>query len=256
MDTTARQELLGQVERVARGAGEILRRGLGLRQVNFADAKDVKLQADLASEAYCRRELGAFSDFPIVGEEEGGDESLPSGEALYWVVDPLDGTFNYLREFGLCCVSIGLMRGSQPVLGVIFDFNTGELFSGGPGLGLRVNGEACQPRWAERLDQAVLATGFPSARDYGEAALRTTIRQIQAFNKVRMIGSAALAAAYVACGRMDVYQEDGCRWWDIAAGVALAEAVGMPWYVRPWEAGAPFQVSVGMAAQAEWLELK
>ncbi|MGF1451218.1 MAG: inositol monophosphatase family protein [Opitutales bacterium] len=246
-------ELLIEVTRVAREAGEILRKGTGLRQVNFQDAKDVKLAADLESEHYCRKALATFSSYPIVGEEEGGDERLPEGSQRYWIVDPLDGTFNYLRELGLCCVSIGLMEGSTPLLGVIFDFNTGELFTAARGIDLKVNGEAVTPRWADSKMNAVLATGFPSSADFSTEAVGALIGQIQAFKKVRMIGSAALAAAYVATGRLDVYYESGCRWWDIAAGIALAEASGAAWRVTPVPDGPPFCVNIAIAGKREWL---
>lgn len=244
--------LLTHTERVAHEAGSILKRGTGLRQINFQDAKDVKLAADVESERFCRAALAEFSDYPIVGEEEGGDESLPSSDKRYWVVDPLDGTINYLRETGLCCVSIGLMEGNRPLLGVIHDFNTEETFTGGAGLGFFRNGEAVTPSWAENIEGAILATGFPSSGDYATESLRELIGQIQRFKKVRMIGSAALAVAFVAMGRFDVYREEGCRWWDIAAGIALAEGAGAAWRVTPLS-GAPFQVSVSVAGRGAWL---
>lgn len=151
-------------EQFAREAGAILAEGAGLRHINFQDAKDVKLKADVDSEKLIRERLSQVSDFPIIGEEQGGDASLPHGSSYYWVVDPLDGTYNYLRSLPACCVSIGLMRGLEPVLGVIFDFNTGECFAS-DGETLWVDGRVVKPVWAESVAKGALATGFPATRD-------------------------------------------------------------------------------------------
>lgn len=200
----------------ARAAGAILREGAGLRHVNFQDAKDVKLQADIESEQFIRARLTAATGLPIIGEEQGGDEKLPLRDELYWVVDPLDGTYNYLRGIPQCCVSIGLMRGLTPVVGAVYDFNADELFAGAAGWGVTVNGQAVSPVWPDKIENAVLVTGFPAGRDYSGPALRNFVHDIQRFQKIRMIGSAALATAYVAIGRMDAYCEETIRLWDIA----------------------------------------
>lgn len=234
---------LKQAEKIAREAGAILAGGVGLRHINFQDSKDVKLKADVESEKLIRTRLAAISDFPIIGEELGGDASLPDGDVCYWVVDPLDGTYNYLRSLSACCVSIGLLRGLEPVLGVIFDFNSGECFTS-DGETLWVNGEAIRPAWAESVGKGVLATGFPAGRDYSEAALKTFIKAIQTHGKIRMIGSAALALAYAAIGRVDAYTEDSVRLWDIAGGLALAKAAGANIRIAPATTGKAFAYDV------------
>lgn len=251
MDLTQLMEL---AQAAAREAGGVLRQGSELRSVNFQDAKDIKLQADVRSEALIRERLAQGSEFPIIGEEHGGDASLPGRDTPYWVVDPLDGTYNYFRDMGLCCVSIGLMRGLEPLLGVIYDFNTEQWFTAAPGvLPLEFNGRVHRPLWAEKHDHAVLACGFPAGRSYTDESLRGFVQQVQTFKKIRMLGSAAIAMAYVAVGRADAYMEESIRLWDIAAGLALGKAAGAAIRLEPVPDGPPFAYVCGIAARQEWL---
>lgn len=238
-----KQRYLKLAEEIAREAGAILAEGAGLRHINFQDAKDVKLKADVDSEKLIRERLSAVSDYPIVGEELGGDAALPHGDGYYWVVDPLDGTYNYLRSLPSCCVSIGLMKGLEPVLGVIFDFNSGECITSDAET-LWLDGVVVKPVWAESVGKGALATGFPAGRDYSGPALKAFIESIQAYGKIRMIGSASLALAYVAIARVDAYTEDSIRLWDIAAGLAMAKAAGASIEIAPATTGKPFAYDV------------
>ncbi len=242
--TFSEEQLLTVACDVAKKAGAILKAGAEkMRQINFEDRNDVKLQADIESETLIRKLFSELADFPVIGEEKGGDEALLNGDELYWIVDPLDGTFNYLRDIPMTCVSIGLWRGMKPVLGVIYDFNRDELFSGIADKGLFINGKQVKPAWATRESQAVMYTGFPAARDTSDAAMQVFIKDVQKYKKIRMIGSAASAVAAVVCGRGDVYAEDSVRIWDIAAGLALAAAVGAKYSIKASPA-APFAYDV------------
>ncbi len=237
----------------ARAAGDILKEGAGLRHVNMQDAKDVKLKADVESEKLIRARL-AGTGLPVIGEEQGGDPTLPERDEPYWVIDPLDGTYNYLRGVPLCCVSIGLMRGMEPILGVIHDFNLDETLSAlatGP---LLLNGEELRPEWPEQIDHAVLLTGFPAGRDYSGPALTAFISEVQRFKKIRMMGSAALALAWVARGLADAYCEESIRIWDIAGGLALAKAAGVAVRIRPSSTPEkPFSCNTWVATKEAWL---
>lgn len=246
------KKLLALAESAARETGAILRAG-GDKSVSLNTATDVKLAADVNSETLVRERLAA-TGLPIIGEELGGDPALydDAGTALYWVVDPLDGTFNYQRGQPLTCVSIGLMRGSDPVLGVIFNFNADEMFSGLVGEGIFLNGRKIVPAWATEISQACLMTGFPALADKSPEALAPFIAEVGKFKKIRMIGTAALAVAYVACGRADVYQEQGTNLWDIAAGIALVKAAGG--FVKMTPTGKrALNFNLRCAARAEWL---
>lgn len=231
-------QLLALAKEAALRASERLRKGLQTdRAINFQDARDVKLQADLESEAIVREFLSQQSGLPLIGEEQGGDPALfDERNELYWIVDPLDGTFNYLRGLPATCVSIGLWKGQQPILGVIHDFQRAEVFTGiagGEQPCALLNGDPLQPNWASDYTKASLITGFPVGRDYTAESLTGFIELVQRFKKIRMLGSAALALAYVAAGRADAYTEDGIRLWDIAAGLAILKATGGTYRMIP-----------------------
>jgi myo-inositol-1(or 4)-monophosphatase len=221
-----KQSLAAAVEVGVMAGRNLCEAGEKLRHVRSAQGRDVKLQADVDSEALIRRELFARTGFPVIGEEEGGDAKLLEHAEPFWVVDPLDGTYNFLRGVPTCCVSIALMRGGDYVLGVIHDFNRNETFSGGEGLGMFLNGAKIVPAWETLASKATLQTGLTTAQSYTEESLREFLTTAQRFKKTRAIGSAATALAWVAAGRCDVYHETSIRLWDIAAGVALIKAGG------------------------------
>lgn len=251
MESSELKNLLKIAETAARDTGAILRAG-GNRSVSLNSATDVKLAADVDSEKLVRERLRA-TGLPIIGEELGGDPALYDTEgAFYWVVDPLDGTFNYQRAQPLTCVSIGLMCGSDPVLGVIYNFNADEMYSGFVGEGISLNGEKIVPAWASEISQACLMTGFPALADKSPEALMPFIAEVGMFKKIRMIGTAALAVAYVAAGRADVYSEKGTNLWDVAAGMALVKAAGGFIKIEPTGKRA-LNFNLRCAARPEWL---
>ncbi|MDR2980687.1 MAG: inositol monophosphatase [Puniceicoccales bacterium] len=234
----------------AAAAAQVLHDGAN-RTVNFLSPQDVKLQADEDSEKLIRRML-AETGLPIIGEELGGDPGLFEGNQLYWVVDPLDGTYNYLRNQPATCVSIGLMRGSEPVSGVIHDFCGDRVYAGVVGTGVTINGVSLQPSWADSLDQACLMTGFPAATDKSPEALAQFVEQVRRFKKIRMIGSAALAVAYVGTGQADVYYETATNLWDIAAGMAIVRAAGGVIDLQP-TGKKPLNFNLWAAGKQEWI---
>ncbi len=248
------KELLTIAVEAARIAAQPLKHAAeGYRSIHMEEAHDVKLQADLESERKIREYLNEKTDFPIIGEEEGGDDQLLSGDQYYWVVDPLDGTYNYLREIPQCCVSIGLMKGMEAQLGAVFDFNRDEIFTGGIDLPLIINEQTHTPRWAESRSKAIMTTGFPHEMDRSPEALNHFMQLIMSYKKVRMIGSAALSVAYVAAGYMDVYYETGVKLWDIAAGLAFAQSTGVTVQIKHWE-GNPLHMDIWYAGKPEFIE--
>lgn len=209
----------------ALAAGEHLKRiQADPPEVLSSTRRDIKLQADRDSE---RIVLDALRDSPHpVLAEESGEHGAWESDDPYWVVDPLDGTMNFSRRLPCCCVSIALCRGEEPLLGVIHDFNRDETFTGLVGAGAWLNGEPMKPGTLTDAREAILGTGFPVKRDYEAESLNHFVSYAQQFKKIRMLGSAALMVAYVACGRTDAYVEDDIMLWDVAAGLALVKAVG------------------------------
>lgn len=240
--------------KAALAAGDVLRKpDENLRSVAFSDARDVKLAADTTAEKIIRAILSESSNLPIFGEELGGNANLVNEGALLWVVDPLDGTFNYLRGLPLCAVSIGLMRGTEPLLGVIYDFNHDELYYGSDAEALCCNDQPMVPQWASTIDQAALCTGFPTGMDKNADTLGAYIQLLAPYKKVRMVGTAALALTLVATGRADVYFEPSIRLWDVAAGLALVKAAGGVLKMIPANSKLPLACDVWAAGRPEFI---
>lgn len=219
--------LLEPVALLARQAGQLLLeiQRAPHKRVLSEIGKDIKLSADRESESLILAGLAAMSSFPILTEETGEHGAI-TDDAPFWVVDPLDGTMNYFRDWSLCCVSIALWQGDHALLGVLYDFNRDELYTAVRGGGAFRNGERLRVSDVRDTGKAVLLTGFPSSADLSDAALGPYFQLIRSFKKVRMIGTAAMAAAFVASGLGDAYGEDEIHLWDIAAGVLLIEEAG------------------------------
>ena len=213
--------------RAARAAGAVI-----LRYMNRIDSIKVeeKARMDFASEvdrlaeAEIVRELKrAFPDHSILAEEGGRSGTAPK----QWVIDPLDGTHNYLRGFPHFCVSIGFLDHGDPVHGVIYDPLRDELFTASKGDGAFLNDRRMRVSNREHLNGALLATGFPfRQRGYLDAQLRMTRELLREAEDIRRTGSAALDLAYVAAGRLDGFFEIGLKPWDMAAGCVLVREAG------------------------------
>ena len=196
------------------------------------EGRDIKLKADLESEKIIKDYLKAHSKFPILAEESGQSSNLGSS---YWVVDPLDGTSNYSRNFPVCCISIALIYENEIVLGVINDFNRDLVYEGSIVSSAKMNSKPINVSNITQKDKATLATGLPAKGDFGRDAMLRLSDEFIAWKKVRMIGSAAMSCAYVASGQFDQYQENGIFLWDIAAGLAIIKAAGGNYSLKTYD---------------------
>lgn len=213
--------------KAARQAGNLILRHMSkLDSLNVYEKsrQDYASEVDSLAEAEIIRELRrAFPDYAILGEESG---AMGRGSSTF-VIDPLDGTSNYLRGFPHFCVSIAVVEKGEPVHGVIFDPLRNELFTASKGAGAVLNDKKI--RVAERKDitGALLVTGFPPRERARLAPHLDCLRDLLGpAEDIRRTGSAALDLAYVACGRADAYFEAGVKAWDIAAGVLLVREAG------------------------------
>lgn len=195
------------------------------KKVNSEIGKDIKLELDQLSEKLIISRLNRDFKYSILSEEIGLTKEIRDNEP-YWIVDPIDGTLNFSRDNPISCVSIALWTKNDPIFGVVYDFNRDELFNGYVGVGAWLNDEPIIRQRPKKKSQSILATGFPTYMVDDEETLKAFISQIQEYKKIRMIGSAALSLAYVACGRFDAYMENQIKLWDIAAGIAINLSVG------------------------------
>lgn len=198
--------------------------------VRSSQGKDIKTQADVAAEEIIKTVL-APSGIPVLAEESAGPEDWGIGRR--WLVDPLDGTMNFMRAFPVYAVSISLWENAKPILGVVLDLPRQALYCGVVGGGATRDGKPIRVSEVAECGQAILATGFPTGRDYGPEALEKFVGRVRSFKKIRMIGSAALSLAMVAQGTFDAYDEEDIMIWDVAAGLALVAAAGGQISIRP-----------------------
>lgn len=219
------QKELDLAVRAAKAAGGILKQR-GNISIDSTAGKDLKLSTDKESERVILRMLRAETGYPILSEECGVVEGQDL-DGYRWIVDPLDGTVNYYKNMPeLSCVSVALWKGDTPKLGVIYRYALDELYWGAARAGAYCNGLPLLPSQTGKIRDAVVATGFPTHRDYHSGSLMPFLRAVQQFKKVRMLGAAAIMGAFVAAGKVDVYYEDHIMLWDIAAAAAIVSAAG------------------------------
>ena len=216
-------------------------------QVTMKGAGDFVSKADIAAENILRDELlGARPSYGWLGEETG--EAKGEDPTRRWIVDPLDGTTNFLHGMPHWAISIALEHKGEVVAGVVFDAAKDEMFYAEKGQGawmnqsqrLRVSGRA-------RMIEGVFATGVPfgTMPGLGES-LKDMARLMPQCAGVRRWGAAALDLAYVAAGRFDGYWERGIKPWDVAAGVVLVREAGG--FVNPLREGDPLLGGAGLIA--------
>lgn len=223
---------LNTAAKAALDAGRIITRRAGrLHEIETRDKgrNDPVSNVDLE----CEREIvgqlrRAFPGHAILSEEsaDGGDDNKARNE-WQWVIDPLDGTVNFIHGFPHCAVSIALLHNGEPVVGAIFDPFKNELFLAGKGEGATLNQRKIRASERTALADALIGTGFPYRDDQNLDDYLRTFRQIAGEAAgIRRAGAAALDLAYVACGRLDGFWEFGLRPWDIAAGMVIVREAG------------------------------
>jgi myo-inositol-1(or 4)-monophosphatase len=144
-----------------------------------------------------------------------------------WVIDPLDGTTNFIHNLPVYSVSIGLLKNNKPMMGIVYEVNKDEMFYAWNGGGAFLNGQPISVKTNADLGKSLLATGFPYY-DYQQmdAYLDTLKYFMKNTQGMRRMGSAAIDLAYTACGRFDAFFEYGLSPWDVAGGICLIEEAG------------------------------
>jgi len=213
--------------KAARKAGSIMVRHLDQLDQIHIEAKgrnDFVSSVDkLAEEEIIYTIRDIYPDHSILGEETG----LSGDGEVQWIIDPLDGTTNYLHGFPQFCVSIAIKEHGILEHGVIYDPLRNELFVASRGRGARLNDLRIRVSKANTLQQSLIGTGFPFRKDKDVDTYLTCLKEImQNCQGVRRAGAAALDLAYVACGRLDGFWESDLQAWDTAAGCLLIQEAG------------------------------
>lgn len=212
---------------LAQQAGEILRGGWGRKRLRVEQKGIINpvSEIDRQSEALIVSFLQENYPEDSILSEEGIE--LDRGGESRWIIDPLDGTINYLHRYPMVAVSIGLEKKGEMVLGVVFNPILDELFVAEKGRGATLNGSSIHVSKTGKLVESVLASGFPyDALTSDDDNTREWSRFVKRCCSVRCNGTAAVDLCYVACGRLDGYWERGLYPWDIAAGIVIAREAG------------------------------
>jgi len=216
--------LLGAARSAAHTGGAIVRDAFGAARNAVAKAPgDWVSDTDTASERAVRAALlAAAPDIPVVGEEEGGDRT-----ALGWLVDPLDGTANFLHRFPVVGVSIALVEDGVPIVAVVDAPLLGDTYTARRGGGAWCNDERLEIS-DRAVDEAIVATGFPfrKKRERLDEYFPVFERALRTFEDLRRAGAAALDLAWCAAGVFDGYFEQALGPWDVAAGALLVREAG------------------------------
>ncbi len=226
----------------ARAAGNLLRLHFGKPlEVNAFEAHDIKLDLDVQSQDLITNMLlERFPEHAILGEEgiAGNQDS-----DWHWIVDPIDGTVNFFYGIPHFCISIALRHREQIVVGIIYDPMRDEMWEASHGASPTLNGEPIAVSQRTQLSDAVLSVGFSKTKTTISAGLPLLEKYVKRARKCRLMGSAALDLAYVACGRLDAYIEQSVSLWDVAAGQLLVETAGGNFQSTPREDN-PEKISV------------
>jgi myo-inositol-1(or 4)-monophosphatase len=242
-------ELRALAEAVAREAGALLRgafEGPELRVSSKSTPTDLVSEADHAAERLIRERISAARpDDGILGEE-GGDRRGTSG--VHWIVDPLDGTVNFLFGIPQWAVSIACEDADGALAGVVYDPVRDELFSAERDGVATLDGAPISASTRTDVATALVGTGFGYDADVRRAQAEVAARLLPHVRDIRRFGAAAIDLAWTACGRLDAYYEHGLNAWDLAAGALICERVGLE--VRVLEPVGPSNPGVLVAPPA------
>ncbi len=264
MKSFDRKRALNSAAAAAHEAGKLMRANLHRpKKINAAVQHDIKLALDVRCQRLLEREL--LADFPeaaVLGEEGvRGDQ----GADWRWVIDPIDGTVNFTYGIPHACVSIALQRriddsdafkvrgakredrdwadqtaedlhnddaAYETIVGAVYDPFCDEMWTAARGEPARLNGKIIRPSRRVKLAEAIVSLGFAKSTETLEQMMPTFNELLHRVRKIRIMGAAALAMTYVACGRFDAYVETGVRLWDIAAGGLILECAGGEFWRR------------------------
>lgn len=226
--TSFYKNLCLQVCEIARETGNIMaeeRKNFNPDKIESKGLHDLVSYVDKESEIRIIKALQLLlPESGFIAEEGTSDKK---GEKYNWVIDPLDGTTNFIQGIPVYCVSIALLDEGEPVLGVVYEVGQQECFYAWKGGGAFLNGQSIRVAESDNMHEAFLATGFPYSNfDKIESYLQFLQWAMKNSRGVRRLGSAAADLAYVACGRFDAFWEYDLKPWDVAAGVLLVLEAG------------------------------
>ncbi len=231
LDDDILERFLEASRRAAKIGGKILLELLGKANVWEKGPGDLVTQADFQSQQAIEDFLlTQFPDHGFLGEESETETGIHPEPKFCWVVDPLDGTTNFVHQLRSFAVSIALRyrdeESDQILVGTVYDPTTDECFSAAAGKGATLNGNPIRASRCDSLNQALVVFSMSSRLAPDDVQVRRLLNVLPHASSVRRLGSAALNLCYVACGRTDAYWATSLKIWDVAAGWLIAQEAG------------------------------
>jgi len=224
---TASIDYIRVCEEAVRAGGAVVLDWVGRVEVRMKGPADLVTQADLASQEAVRRTvLGAFPDHCLLGEEDAPAQSPPRRAEYRWIVDPLDGTTNYVHRVPHYAVSLALERQGALLVGAVYDPNRDECFTAVAGQGARLNGRPIRTSATGTLAESLAVVGFPPGVRPDSPDLLVFQKAVHRCQSILRTGSSSLNLCYLAAGRFDAHWSFGTKVWDVAAGVLIVREAG------------------------------
>lgn len=218
-------EFLKTAEEAARLGGDVLRDWADRITVSEKSRANLVTEADFASQEAIHKHIQSrYADHGFLGEEGLSEERILSD--YRWIIDPLDGTCNYVHGFPYYAVTMALQCKQELIAGVVYDPTRDEMFSAVRGRGATLNGRALKTSSATAVADAMTVASLPVGTAAADPAVARFLNVLPHARTVQRTGSAALNLAYVACGRIDVYWSATLKPWDMAAGALLVKEAG------------------------------
>ena len=226
MQTLNIKKMLDIAETVAKSAAKkLLQKVESLKQVDCDFSRDVKVKADKFLDEIIRKQLEQKTDFPIISEETVDSQKM--GDGYQWIVDPLDGTTNFVHNYPAFAVSIGVFHKNKPIVGIVLELPANRLFSAVEGQGAACNGDSIRVSEVTALNNALLVTGF--GYEHGEKwkeNMRLFQKLTDVTQGVRRLGAASVDLCHVALGIVDGFWEFDLHPWDTASGILILVEAG------------------------------
>ena len=214
---------------IIKEAGEILKEGYySKKDVNFKAKKDLVTKYDVGIEDFLKRKfLEEFIDYNVIAEESD-NSNLEFDNSI--IVDPIDGTTNFVNQVPHTCISVGVYKNKKPYIGIVYNPILNELYEAEIGKGSFLNGEKIEVSKENDFQKSLISTGFPYTSGSCESDLNDVIEKIKNIlpkcQDIRRLGSAALDLCYVARGTYVGYYEMNLKAWDVSAGIIILQEAG------------------------------
>ncbi len=215
--------------KIIKEAGELLKDGYySKKDVTFKAKKDLVTKYDIGIENFLKEKfLAEFKDFNVIAEESDNSNCKFANSII---VDPIDGTTNFVNQVPHICISVGVYKDKKPYIGIVYNPILDELYEAEIGKGAFLNGEKIEVSKEEDFQKALVSTGFPYTSGTCEDDLNDVVNKIKNIlpkcQDIRRLGSAALDLCYVARGTYEAYYEMNLKAWDVSAGIIILSEAG------------------------------